>query len=136
VATQKGAGLAKFLTHDWLQALNDTVNTHEGFRKTIANVDLTLQFEVPDAPEGSENRYYFSIKDGTLTAGPGDATDADATITNNYETAKAISEGSLNTQMAFMTGKLKVAGNMAKIMMNQPVFNSFADEASTMAVEY
>jgi putative sterol carrier protein len=42
----------------------------------------------------------------------------------------------MNTQMAFMTGKLKVAGNMAKIMMNQALFNSFADAASGVPVEY
>ncbi|HEX9977270.1 MAG TPA: SCP2 sterol-binding domain-containing protein [Acidimicrobiia bacterium] len=128
--------MAKFLTHDWLQALNDTVNTHEGFRKAIANADLTLQFEVPDAPEATEHRYYFTIKGGSLVAGPGDATAPDATITQNYETATAISKGTMNTQMAFMTGKLKVAGNMAKIMMNQALFNSFADAASGVQVEY
>jgi len=128
--------LAKFLTHDWLQALNDTVNEHEGFRTTIANTDLTLQFEVPDAPEGAESRYWLSIKDGALTAGPGDAETPDATISNSYETAMAISKGEVNTQMAFMTGKMKVTGNMAKIMMNQSVFNSFADAASSVPVEY
>ncbi|HLA66291.1 MAG TPA: SCP2 sterol-binding domain-containing protein [Acidimicrobiia bacterium] len=128
--------MAKFLTHDWLQALNDTVNKHEGFRKAIATVDLTLQFEVPDAPDGTEGRYFLAIKDGALVAGPGDATAPDATITNSYETATAISKGTMNTQMAFMTGKMKVAGNMAKIMMNQAVFNSFADAASGVAVEY
>lgn len=128
--------MAKFLTHDWLQALNETVNEHEGFKKTIATAALTLQFEIPDAPEGAEGRYYLAISDGKLVAGPGDATGPDATITNNYETAVALSKGELNTQMAFMTGKLKVAGNMAKIMMNQPLFNSFADAASGVQVEY
>ncbi|OFW67074.1 MAG: hypothetical protein A2Z12_04080 [Actinobacteria bacterium RBG_16_68_21] len=128
--------MAKFLTHDWLQALNDTVNEHEGFRKAIASTDLTLQFEVPDAPEGAENRYFLAIKGGALVAGAGDATEPDATITNDYETAMAISKGATNTQMAFMTGKMKVAGNMAKIMMNQAVFNSFADAASGVTVEY
>ena len=103
--------MAKFLTHDWLQALNETVNEHEGFKKTIATAALTLQFEIPDAPEGAEGRYYLAISDGKLVAGPGDATGPDATITNNYETAVALSKGELNTQMAFMTGKLKVAGD-------------------------
>jgi putative sterol carrier protein len=38
--------------------------------------------------------------------------------------------------MAFMSGKLKVSGNMAKIMMNQGTFNAFADAASGVEVEY
>ena len=128
--------MAKFLTNDWLQALNETVNAHEGFRTSIAKIDLTLQFEVPDAPEGAEKRYYLRIQGGELVAGAGDADSPDATITNSYETAVAVSKGELNTQMAFMSGKLKVSGNMAKIMMNQGMFNTFADAASGVAVEY
>jgi len=133
---EKGLALARFLTTDWLQDLNETVNAHEGFKKAIANVDLTLQFEVPDAPEDAEGRYYFRIQDGSLEAAAGDAESPDATISNSYETATAVSKGELNTQMAFMSGKLKVSGNMAKIMMNQGVFNAFADAASGVDVEY
>ena len=48
----------------------------------------------------------------------------------------AISKGELNTQMAFMTGKMKVSGNMAKIMMNQAVFTKFAEASSAVEVEY
>lgn len=128
--------MAKFLSTDWLQDLNDTVNAHEGFKRAIANVDLTLQFEVPDAPDGTEKRYYFKIQSGSLEASPGDAETPDATISNSYETAVAVSTGEMNTQMAFMSGKLKVSGNMAKIMMNQGVFNAFADAASGVEVEY
>lgn len=128
--------MAKFLSNDWLEALNETVNAHEGFRTAIANTELTLQFEVPDAPDGVEKRYYLQIQNGGLTAAAGDAESPDATITNNYETSVALSKGDLNTQMAFMSGKLKVSGNMAKIMMNQGMFNAFADAAAGVSVEY
>jgi putative sterol carrier protein len=128
--------LAKFLTQDWLDALGTTVGADEGFKGAIANVDLTLQFEVPDAPEGAVDTYHFVIKDGELATGAGPADEADATISNNYETSIAISKGELNTQMAFMTGKLKVSGNMAKIMMNQTVFSKFAEAAAAVDVEY
>jgi putative sterol carrier protein len=128
--------VAQFLSTDWLEALNDTVNAHEGFKTAIANVDLTLQFEVPDAPDGAEKRYYFAIDGGALVAAAGDADSPDATISNSYETATAVSKGDMNTQMAFMSGKLKVSGNMAKIMMNQGMFNAFADAASGVEVEY
>lgn len=128
--------MAKFLTKEWLESLTETVNAHEGFKTAIENVDLTLQFEIPDAPDGAESRYWISAGDGSLDAGPGEAEEADATITNDYETAAAISKGDLNTQMAFMTGKLKVTGNMAKLMMNQSMLGKFAEAASEMEVEY
>ena len=128
--------MAQFLTQDWLSALTQTVNGHDGFKNAIADVDLTLQFEVTDAPDGTDSRYYFAVADGSAEAVAGDAEAPDVTITNNYETATAISKGDLNTQMAFMTGKLKVTGNMAKLMMNQAMLTQFAEAASTLDVEY
>ena len=128
--------MAKFLTKEWLEALTSTVNENADFMAAIAKVDLTLQFETTDAPEGTEATYHLAIKDGALVAGPGPADEPDATISNDYATAMAISKGELNTQMAFMTGKMKVSGNMAKIMMNQAVFTKFAEASSAVEVEY
>lgn len=128
--------MVQFLTKDWLAALTETLNGHDGFTAAIADTDLTLQFEVSDAPEGTESRYYIAISEGSAAAEAGDVDEADATITNNYETATAISKGELNTQMAFMTGKLKVSGNMAKLMMNQAMLTKFAEAASELDVEY
>jgi putative sterol carrier protein len=128
--------VAKFLTAEWLSELTETVNAHEGFKTAIADTELKLQFEVPDAPEGTEGRYYMAIVDGEAEAAAGDTEDPDATISNDYETATAISKGDLNTQMAFMTGKMKVSGNMAKLMMNQAMLTQFADAASALDIEY
>ncbi len=128
--------MAKFLTSEWLADLTTAINAHSGFKSAIANVDLTLQFVVPDAPEGTESHYYMAVADGTAMAAPGDAAEPDVTITNNYETATAVSKGETNTQMAFMTGKIKVSGNMAKLMMNQTMLGQFAAATAGMKVEY
>ena len=128
--------MAKFLTAAWMDALTEQINAHDGFKSAIASVDLTLQFETSDPPEGTEAVYHIAIADGTATAAPGAAEGADATIGSTYETAVAISKGELNTQMAFMTGKLKVSGNMAKLMMNQAMLGEYAAAAEGLEVEY
>jgi putative sterol carrier protein len=128
--------LAKFLTAAWLENLTEALNAHEGFSGAIADVDLKLQFEVPDAPDDTEGTYHLAIAEGRALAAPGDIDGADATITNDYETAVAISKGELNTQMAFMTGKIKVGGNMAKLMMNQALLGQFANAAADLDIEY
>lgn len=128
--------MVQFLTQDWLSELTETLNGHDGFKAAIANVDISLQFEVPDAPDGAETRYFMTVGGGTAEAGAGDAAAPDVTITNNYETAVAVSKGELNTQMAFMTGKLKVSGNMAKLMMNQAMLTKFAEAAAGLQVDY
>ena len=128
--------MASFLTSDWMADLTTALNAHAGFKSAIANVDLTLQFVVSDAPAGTEGRYYIDIAEGKALAAPGDAAEPDATITNTYETAVALSKGETNTQMAFMTGKIKVTGNMAKLMMNQAMLNQFALAAAAVEVTY
>jgi putative sterol carrier protein len=80
--------------------------------------------------------YGLSIADGAAEMALGEVTDADLEVTNDYATAVGISTGELNTQMAFMTGKLKVTGDMAKLMLNQHVINAFAPALSGLDVEY
>lgn len=126
----------KFLTTEWLEALTATLGTHEGFMSAIASTELSLQFEVPDAPEGTQGVYLIEISGGTVRATAGPGASPDVTITNNYETAVALSKGELNTQMAFMTGKIKVSGNMAKLLTNQAMLGQFANASAAMQVEY
>ena len=126
----------KFLTKEWLEALTAALEAHAGFKSAIASTELSLQFEVPDAPEGTEKTYLIGISGGGVSASAGPGASPDVTISNNYETAIAISKGDLNTQMAFMTGKIKVSGNMTKLITNQAMLSQFANATSAMQVEY
>lgn len=126
----------QFLSDEWMTAATDALGKHEAFAGAIQNVDLTMQFDVTDAPDGVSGIYHVAIadSDATVAAGPHDT--PDVTVTNDYETAVAIAKGDLNTQMAFMSGKLKVAGNLAKLMMNQNVINHFASALAPMDVTF
>ena len=126
----------KFLTKEWLDALTAALEAHAGFKGAIASTELSLQFDTTDAPEGTEKNYLISISGGSAAATAGPGASADVTITNNYETAVAIAKGDLNTQMAFMTGKIKVAGNMTKLITNQAMLSQFANATAAMSVEY
>ncbi|MBT8213169.1 MAG: SCP2 sterol-binding domain-containing protein [Acidimicrobiia bacterium] len=101
----------------------------------MANVELGLQFQVTETG-GDDVAYYLNIGGGAAEMAPGELDGADVTVTNDYETAVAVSKGDLNTQMAFMQGKLKVSGNMAKLMMHQAVINEFASAVSAMDTEF
>ena len=125
----------KFLSEDWLSAINDTLAADDGYKSATETTDLSLQFVVSDAPEG-DVEYSVTMANGTTTYAPGAAEGADATIRSNHETAMAIFKGDLNTQAAFISGKLKVEGNLAKIMMNQSAMTALADALKDMDVEY
>ena len=127
--------MAQFLSEEFMSEATEKLNTHAGFSNAISNVNLGVQFEVSDTPEG-EIAYYLKVGDGAAAMARGALDDADVTIANSYETSVGISKGEVNTQMAFMTGQLKVSGNMAMLMMNQAVFNQFTTALSDMDVEY
>lgn len=127
--------MAKFLSDDHYAAAKEALNSDAGFQNSIANVDLSVQFDVSDGPDGDFS-YYLTIADGAVDTAPGPLEGADVTVGSDFETSKAISKGELNVQMAFMTGKIKVGGNMAKIMMHQSVINDYARVLSGLDVEY
>ena len=65
--------------------------------------------------------YWIRIEDGTIDLGVGEAEAPDATITQSYDTAVALSKSELSPVTAFMTGKIKVNGNMGLLLGLQGV---------------
>jgi putative sterol carrier protein len=127
--------VATFLSDDHFLAAKEALTGDAGFQNSIANVNLAVQFDVTGAPDGDVS-YYLSIADGAVDTDTGPLDDPDVTVTSDYDTSVAISKGELNVQMAFMTGKIKVGGNMAKIMMHQTVLNDYARVLSGLDVDY
>ena len=85
----------------------------------------------PSKTAGMKNSYLFEIEgagtwkvdvdDGAVkvTEGPGDA---DVTISTSEETFEKIASGEQNPTSAYMTGKLKVKGDMGAAMKLQKLF--------------
>lgn len=126
----------KFLSEDWVDTLNVALNAHEAFKAAASGISLAFQFGVTDSPEGAVDQYYLKIDDGAPTAAAGEVEGSDVGITSDYETSAAIAKGELNTQTAFMTGKLKVTGNLAKLMMHQNVIQQWGAATEAMDVDY
>lgn len=127
--------MSKFLTEEWAQDVTAALNTHDGFKNAIGAADLGIQFTTEDGPDGEVN-YYLRSSGGTTNVAIGSLDDADVTVTQSYDTATAISKGELNTQTAFMTGKLKVSGNLAKLMMHQSAVQQWGAAVTELDVEY
>src|SRR5436309_11828284 len=80
---------------------------------------------------GMNNSYLFDIdgagkwkvdvRDGNVTVTEG-AEDADVTISTSEETFEKITSGEQNATSAYMTGKLKVKGDMGAAMKLQKLF--------------
>jgi putative sterol carrier protein len=86
----------------------------------------------PSRLAGMTNSYLFEIdgvgewkvdvQDGNLTVSEG-AADADATISASEENFEKMVAGELNPTMAYMSGKLKIKGDMGAAMKLQKLFS-------------
>jgi putative sterol carrier protein len=85
----------------------------------------------PDRIEGMNNTYVFDIDgagvwsvavaDGAVTVTEG-SSDADCTFSASEETFEKIASGEQNATTAYMTGKLKIKGDMGAAMKLQKIF--------------
>jgi putative sterol carrier protein len=68
-----------------------------------------------------EGQWVVAVSDGKLTVTEG-AGDADTTISTSGETFDKIASGDQNPTTAYMTGKLKIKGDLGAAMKLQKLF--------------
>ncbi len=125
----------KFLTEQWAQEVNRVLNSSADFKSAAGTKELRLEQVVTDAPQGPKT-FYFKLGEGTGEIGLGGLANADATITQSYDIATAISRGETSPQQAFMKGEIKITGNMMKLMQLQAVLGALSSAVKTVDVEY
>jgi putative sterol carrier protein len=112
--------MAKYLTQEWL----DEARKMAEDQPVRPGATAKIQYHTTGGPEG-DVRYYWVLEDGKLLESQlGDVPDADFTLTMTYEDASKVQKGELDPNAAFMQGRMKVSGNMAKLMSLLPLTNS------------
>ncbi len=124
----------KFLSEEWTRELKDALNASEAFKEGVGSASAKLQ-QVVTGPDG-EQRYWIKIERGAVDLGPGDIEAPDATITQDYDTAMGMARSELSPVSAFMSGRLKIAGNMMLIMQLQGAFGQLPHVMREMDVDY
>jgi putative sterol carrier protein len=125
----------RFLSQEWAIAVTEALNSSDEFTAAAANHHARVQQIVTGAPEG-DAKYYFTVAQGAAQIGLGELEDAEATITQSYDTAVAISRRELPPQDAFMQGKLRVYGNLMKLLQLQEVLSALGKAVSQLEVDY
>ena len=82
----------------------------------IAGMNHTYAFEIEGA-----GAWTIAIADGAITVTEG-AGDADCTFSASEESFEKIVAGEQNATTAYMTGKLKIKGDMGAAMKLQKIF--------------
>ncbi len=109
-----------FLSDDWLREVDRLVDQHGGAEAPGA-LDVMMNLTITDTPFGAERLLHLGSASGRGSWGAGHVDGADLTLTTDYTTAKAVfASGDPTAGMqAFMSGRIKVAGDMAKLLAAQ-----------------
>jgi putative sterol carrier protein len=93
----------------------DTLESRVDTAKT-AGMNNSYLFDIEGA-----GKWKVDVQDGNVSVTE-NAEDADVTITTSEETFDKITSGEQNATSAYMTGKLKVKGDMGAAMKLQKLF--------------
>ena len=111
----------QFLTQEWINAAKEIRDQFEGDAPAPAHV-VRMNQVITEVPFGDGTlQSHMDTTSGELVMEEGHLDEVDLTVTLDYATAKAIFvEGNPQAGMqAFMAGKVKVQGDMSKLMAMQ-----------------
>jgi alkyl sulfatase BDS1-like metallo-beta-lactamase superfamily hydrolase len=112
--------MPKYLTQEWLDEGRNLAES----QPERPGATATMQYVVTGGPEG-DIKYYWVLENGKLKESKlGELPDAEITMTLTYDDSVKVQNGELDANAAFMQGRLKASGNMAKLMQLMPLTNS------------
>lgn len=119
-----------FLSDEWIDAARAIRAKHADEAPDI-EPSVRINLVVLDVPfDKDEVRAFLDTSDGGVVLEFGELDEPDATVTTDYDTAKAIfvDQDPAVAMQAFMSGLVKVQGDMMKLMAMQGVVSPPDDD--------
>lgn len=113
--------MLKYVSQEWLdrqRELQQAIRPRPG-------ASARVQYRLTDAPGGGEILYAADVRDGRVDSQRlGEDPQAQVTMASSYEDSILMLRGELTPNSAFMAGRVKVTGDVAKISPLMPVTQS------------
>ena len=109
--------MPQYLSQEW----HDAAVSLAADYPSRAGASARMAYVVSGAPTG-DVKYFQIVDDGRISSqGLGDCPTPDFTVTTTWDDSVKIMTGELDANVAFMQGRMKVAGNMGKLMALLPL---------------
>lgn len=114
--------MVRYLSPEWFEEVNAAAAAGRVADHVTEGLRLVVQQVVTGAPDGDVH-YAVRIEEGGVAVVPGDAPDADVTVTEDHDTATKVARGELAAPVAFMTGRIRVTGDTRTLPAAQPALH-------------
>jgi len=112
--------MAKYLTQEWLDLQKELAQDFPERPGATAR----MQYLVTGSPDG-DVKYFTVVENGKIVENTlGDDPQTEFTLSQTYDDWVRILNGELDANAAFMQGRIKVVGNMGKLMSLLPLTQS------------
>ena len=131
----------KILTKEWLDAFGDAINNNQDYKDAASwwEGDMMCVIE-PSGPLDHEVRFYLGLYHGACTGvkllEPGEQASPEFTLAGPYDNWVKVAKNQLETIQAVMSGKLRLEGNLAKLMRATRAAQEIVNSLQTVPTEF
>jgi putative sterol carrier protein len=131
----------KILTEEWLKAFGKAINDNPAYRESAATWegDMICVIE-PSGPLDHEVRFFIGLYHGECTGvrllEEGEEVDAEFTMAGPYDNWIKVMKKEFDAIQAVMSGKLRLTGNMAKLMRATRAAQEIVNSLSNVETEF
>ena len=126
--------MPRYLSSEWLDAAQRALAGDDVLAQASAEVELTVQQLVTGGPDG-DVAFHVDVARGAVNLASGEAEDPTVTFIQSYNTAASIGRGELSAQGAFMTGLIRVRGDLPKLVEYGDVFGGVDDVLAALRTQ-
>jgi hypothetical protein len=114
------------LSDEWIAALDRAARDDAGLAEVARELDVVIQQTVTGTPAGTRS-YHVVLTPAEVAVRPGPAPEAQLSFTTDHETARAVADGRLSAQAAFIDGRLRVGGDLRRLLDAQRAMARLGD---------
>ncbi len=119
--------MLRYLSPEWLSELDRACREGRPVHAADDEVPFVIQLLVSDGPQG-DVAYHLRVNHGAVSVQPGVAPESNITLSHDYATAEAVARGELSAQRAFMAGRLRVRGDLVRLVELQGSVAELSDD--------
>ncbi len=126
--------MPRYLSREWLDAAQRAIDASTSVREAATGADFVVQHVVTGGPNGDVT-YHVRVGEEGVRICKGEAADPTVVFTEDYGTAAAIGRGELSAQAAFMAGRIRVRGDLPRLVEQSGAFSDIEDSLAGLRSE-